>query len=712
MYLGFTMHATCFYKSAIALSLSAIFTTSAIAQDQETSEAEIEQLTVWSTAISTSSLYLSGDDIINKQADHISDLLRTIPGVDVGGAHSLNQRITIRSMDDKDLKISIDGASQNSYMYHHMGNLQIHADILKSVDIEIGTNSVINGGLGGAVRFETKEAQDLLKSGQQFGARVQLASGDNSGNSYSATGYGQLTKNVDFLAYVNRVERENFAVGGGKILDENAEVIEGTDGKVRGIAGELTDALFKIGYNIGASHRVAFSYETYNDQGNYSYRPDMGLATDIAIRDAMFDLWELDTPLTWPTEFSRDTLTLSYVSNLGETTELRVSAFSNESELWRDERAWGMDDPYSGYVTGSATNEGMTSIAETTLSFGKMEHELTYGLDYLTYNTEYVHDAIYVDDGGSKSGEESTAIALFLQDKIGITDSLFITPGVRYDSNDLDSVMVDNEFSEVTFALAGEYFITEDLVVKLSTTQLFKSPEISEVFTGAGLGSVENQDIKAETGLNSEFAIAYQTEISSGVKLRTGITLFKSSIENYIYDYATVDWTPDNIGDMNIDGSEFYLGVNADALSANITYSLAESDLDSKIGYENFEGARLDRQQGDTVSGNVSYRLADYGLHLNWEVQNVASVENALDIDGASLDKSKDGYTIHNVSARWNPSSLDALTLIVGVDNLLDEYYSSQSSRTGVSFHPRFGNLALTDYEPGRNIKATISYTF
>ena len=28
------------------------------------------------------------------QADHISDLLRDLPGVDVGGAHSLNQRIT------------------------------------------------------------------------------------------------------------------------------------------------------------------------------------------------------------------------------------------------------------------------------------------------------------------------------------------------------------------------------------------------------------------------------------------------------------------------------------------------------------------------------------------------------------------------------------------------------------------------------------------
>lgn len=702
-----------FTRSAIALSLASILSYSVnAAENEDTTQDEIEHVSVWSTAISTSSLYLKGDEIINKQADHISDLLRTIPGVDVGGAHSLNQRITIRSMDDKDLKISIDGASQNSYMYHHMGNLQIHADILKSVDIEIGTNSVINGGLGGAVRFETKEAQDLLKPGQQFGGRVQLASGDNSGDSISFTGYGQLAESLDFLAYINHVDRENFKVGGGEILDENGQVIEGTDGKVRGIAGELTDALFKLGYNIGASHRVAFSYETYSDEGNYSYRPDMGLATDIAIRNAMFDLWALYTPLTWPTEFSRDTMTLSYIGNIGATTELRASAFSNESELWRDERAWGMDDPFSGYVTGNATNEGVNFIAETSLTAGSLEHELTYGLDYLTYTTEYVHDAIYVADGGSQSSEESTAIALFLQDKIALTDSLSITPGVRYDSNDLDSVMVDNDFSEVTFALSGEYFINKDLVVRLSSTQLFKSPEIAEVFTGAGLGSVEHQDIEAETGLNSEIAVAYQTEFNSGLKLKTGLTFFKSSIENYIYDYATTDWTPDNIGDMNIDGSEFYLGIDADALSANITYSLAESDLESDAGYEQFEGARLDRQQGDTISGNISYRLEDYGLHFNWEVQNVDSVENALDIDGASLDKSKDGYTIHNISARWNPASLEPLTLIFGVDNLFDEYYSSQSSRTGVSFHPRFGNLALTDYEPGRNIKATISYQF
>lgn len=696
------------YKATtVALALSTLFSTAIVRADNTNQETEeVEVIEVWNTQVKTSSLYLRGEDIASKQADHISDLLRTIPGVDVGGAHSLNQRITIRSMDDKDLKITIDGASQNTYMYHHMGNLQIHADILKSVDIEIGANSVINGGLGGAVRFETKEAKDLLKEGQDFGSRIQAGYGDNSGSSFSLTGYGQLNESLDFLAYVNKVNRDNFEVGGGEIKDENGQVIAGTDGTVRGIEGELTDALFKVGYDFADSHRIAVSFETYKDEGDYSYRPDMGLATDIVIGNAM------NSPLVWPTEFTRDTLTLSYVGNFGETTEVRASLFNNESELVRDERAWGTDSAYAGFVTGNATNEGFNVIAETEFELSNMEHEFTYGLDYLNYTTKYELAPAYVDNAGKTSGEESTAIAFFIQDKITVTDSFFLTPGVRYDSNDLDSVMVNKKYSDVLFALAGEYFVNQDLVVRLSSTQVFKSPEIAEVFVGAGLRSVENNDIKAETGLNSELAVAYQTELNNDLTLVTGFTLFKSEIDDYIYDYATDDWKPDNIGTMAIEGAEVYFGIESNNLAANVSYSDAESELDATTGYEKFEGARLDRQQGDTISANVNYNLEQYNLVFNWEVMNVDSVDNALDIDGASLDKSKDGFTIHNISAVWKPESFEDITVVVGADNLFDEYYASQSSRTGVSVHPRFGKLQLTDYEPGRNIKATVSYSF
>ncbi|MCR6653916.1 MAG: TonB-dependent receptor plug domain-containing protein [Cellvibrionaceae bacterium] len=191
------------------MSLALCLATSVQVHAAETPEQHlIEETVVWGTRVYSSSMALDSHAMDIKQADHISDLLRPIPGVDVGGAHSLNQRITIRSMDDKDLRISIDGANQNTYMYHHMGNLQIHADILQAVEVDVGNNSVVNGGLGGAVRFQTKEARDLLRSGRRFGALGKITLSDNASNNYALSAYGQLSDSVDILGYYNFVDRK------------------------------------------------------------------------------------------------------------------------------------------------------------------------------------------------------------------------------------------------------------------------------------------------------------------------------------------------------------------------------------------------------------------------------------------------------------------------------------------------------------------------
>lgn len=292
----------------------------------------IEEINVWGTQVIASSVKMDVESIELKQADHISDLLRGIPGVDVGGAHSLNQRISIRSMDDKDLRITIDGANQNTYMYHHMGNLQIHADILQSVDIKVGNNSVVDGGLGGTVRFKTKDAKDLLAAGQDFGGRVQASYANNASMGAAVTGYGQLSESVDALVYYNTINRDNYTVGGGKILDADGVEVGNTDGEVRGLEGTLTDLLVKFGWDLSENQRFKIGYEAYKDKGDYSYRPDMGLATDWAISES------LGLPLTFDTEFTRDTITLNYDVTLGDS-EVSVAAFTNESKLWRDESA-------------------------------------------------------------------------------------------------------------------------------------------------------------------------------------------------------------------------------------------------------------------------------------------------------------------------------------------------------------------------------------
>ncbi len=657
----------------------------------------VEEIKVWGTKVHTSSLNLDEEAVAVRQVDHISDLLRTLPGIDVGGAHSMNQRITIRSMDDKDLRITIDGANQNTYMYHHMGNLQIHADILSAAELDLGNNSVIQGGLGGTVRFQTKSAEDLLPAGKRVGARLQAGYADNAASSYSATAFGQLTDDVDVLGYVNRVNKEDFKVGDGEIRDFYGDVIPNTDGTVRGFEGTVTDALIKLGWQVTANQRLRFGYESYVDKGDYTYRPDMGLATDLTINNGV------GGPLLWPTEFARDTVTLNYDLTL-ENSTVKATLYSTISTLDRDETGWA-PDPAAGYISGEAKNVGLDVIAVTRIA----GHELTYGGEIIEYDTEYNADYLTADN--DNSGESATTSALYLQDRIALGSRFALVPGLRFSHADLDSAVVKDSFSEVTGALALEFHVTDDLLIHASSTQLFKAPEIGEVFTGAGLLDASNPDIKAETGINNELAFAWRNS-----HYNAGVTVFETSIDNYIYDYAENsdgDYVKSNVGDMTIDGFEAYAGFSLGSLDALLTFSRADSELDAFATFASLDGARIDRKQGDTWSLNVDYEILPWNLALHWETQLVDDLPRGLDLDGATENNAKEGFTIHNIAARWTPQSVrDGWAFTFGVDNLFDEYYASQSSRTGLSSHRRFGLLSLQDYEPGRNVKATVSYQF
>ncbi len=668
-----------------------------LAQAQE----PLQEVKVWGTRIETGALSFDEEAVATRQVDHISDLLRTIPGVDVGGAHSMNQRITIRSMDDKDLRITIDGANQNTYMYHHMGNLQIHADILRSAEIELGNNSVINGGLGGTARFETKDARDLLRPDQRAGARLQAGYATNDFRTYSATGYGNLSDTIDLLGYVNRVERNDFEVGGGRITDAEGNTMPDTDGTVRGMAGDLTDALLKLGWQVSENQQLRLGFERYVDKGDYTYRPDMGLATDLIMNEGT------GGPLLWPTEFARDTLTLNYALQWGNHSTLKAALFHNLSTLERDETGWaGVEDwsDYAGIISGEAVNNGLNVIVESDVG----HHGLTYGVEYIEYDTEYLANYDLIENDASAESAKNAAV--YLQDRIAVGSRFSVIPGVRYSRVELNSAVVTDSFSEITAALALEYHVTEDLLLHASSTQLFKAPEIGEVFTGAGFYDQSNPDIDAETGTNNELAIAWRNP-----RYKAGITGFQTEIDNYIYDYAPPPegrFWKDNVGTMTIDGFEAHAGITLGNLDALLTFSTADSELDAFATYVDLNGARLDRKQGDTWSLNVDYEWTGLDLALHWEAMRVADLPTGKDLDGATKDNAKRGFTVHHIALRWTPDdAFSGWTVTLGVDNLFDEFYASQSSRTGVSEH-RYGELYLQDFEPGRNIKTTVSYQF
>lgn len=239
----------------------------AVAEQKATPEQE--NVVIWGTKVSSSSESLTTDDLSLKQADHMSDLLRDIPGVDVGGTHSVNQRINIRGLGETNLDIRLDGASQHANMFHHIGNLTLNPDILKSADVQVGNNSVTQSGLGGSVYFETKNAKDLLVGGEQFGARIFGGYASNDSQQGSLTVYGQLSETVDAMVYGQGISRDNFEDGAGK--------------ETFGVKGDTYNVLAKVGFEPAAGHRFQVSYDVYRDQGDYSPRPDMAGSANLGL---------------------------------------------------------------------------------------------------------------------------------------------------------------------------------------------------------------------------------------------------------------------------------------------------------------------------------------------------------------------------------------------------------------------------------------------
>ena len=387
---------------------------------------QLEDVSVWETQVVSSSLNLGENAIETKQADHLSDLLRDLPGVDVGGTHSINNRINIRGLQDENLDITLDGAKvQNANMFHHIGNLLINPDILKKADIQVGTNSVVSGSLGGSVAFETKDGKDMLENGKDFGARISSTYNSNDSIGGSITGYGKVSQNTDFLVYHNYLNKNDWKDGAGL--------------ETFGSDGEVQNTLVKLGHNLSDTQRVSISYDTLTDEGDYSPRPDFGRAYNEA-RTVLY---------TYPTEYNRETITLKHELNLGDKLVLNSTVYTNENELERYEKLNGTTPvrpgATQGLLNGKVSTEGLTTKAQSSLKTGDILNTLTYGGLYDTQTSKVTwNGAKYGDNEKAKLG------ALYVENAVDFDNGLVLTPGVRYNHYDFDGVygkIKDNKFT-------------------------------------------------------------------------------------------------------------------------------------------------------------------------------------------------------------------------------------------------------------------------
>ncbi len=638
---------------------------------------ELSEIDVWETEVISSSINLGKDAIETKQADHLSDLLRDIPGVDVGGTHSINNRINMRGLQDDDLDITIDGAKvQNANMFHHIGNMLINPDILKKADIQVGTNSVINGSLGGSAAFETKNGRDMLEKGKDVGARVSTTYNSNDSLSGSITAYANATEDLNFLLYHNYIDRGNWEYPSGD--------------KTFGLEGKNQNTLIKTTYDINDNQSISFSYDKLSDKGDYLPRPNFSTAANAAISGA---------GITFPTEYTRDTITFKHKMDLGDKINLDTTLYSNTNELSRQE-TWVGRSPrptLSGMLVGNVKTIGLNSKAQSNIEMNNILHTFTYGGIFDKQSSD-------VTWAGSKYGKDETAktSALFLEDTIDFDNGLLLTPGIRFNNYDFDGAYGKIKDNKFTYGLAAEYSINDDLTLLASTTTLYKGIEMVDVLDSTRASSTVIQNLKPETGMNSEIGFRYiKDNILGADNIGFAFKYFKTNIKDSIstnWSNPGSGWvaTKLNNGDLDISGIEASFKYIIGDFSSLLTYARANSKYDKT-------GNSTDYESGDNLSVNLDYKISPV-LKASW---NSIFTKKEKDIGSLSGISYKPGYSVHNLALNIKPKSFKNLSIIAGVDNIFDKQYISHASSTGVS-----RGTFLGDYEAGRNIKLTLSYKF
>jgi len=612
------------------------------------------------------------------QASLLSDFLDGVPGASVGGTTAINQRVRIRGFDDTNLKVTVDGARQEGYAFHHAGDLVIDPDLLKRSEVSVGNNSVTlgNDAIGGAVAFETVDAADLLDVDQKIGAKIHTGYASNNNELLtSTTVFAAPTENVDLLAYY------------GKRTSEAGEDGDGRD--IQTSDGDTESILLKAGTYLGDNHHVSGSFSRTENEGMYANRADFPLTDENGWNPAV------------PWKQSRDTYTLEYgYQPANDLIDIKANIYRSETELDKDNGSIAVDLITTG---GKIEN---TSRIESKLG----SHKLITGVEHYTKESEVTRLGVL---GGS---DEAKNTSVYLEDQWQM-GKLTLTPGVRYDHYEAPEDVANGEtYDNVVGAFAASYQVLPSTNVFASYTQLFNGPDLQEAIRNTdGEDKYISSDLEPETGSNTEVGVStiFRGLTTEDDSLRLSGKYFVTDLENWISYKSDLDCTTGLASDTGtcagsfnadedyeIKGVELSADYRTNNFNMGLSYARARSE-GKESGYSLSQGTGDENDSGDKYMVNLGYAPTDT-LDLGWRSTYVTSINPNT---GDDTDTEKEGYDVHDIFMTYTPQQLAGVKATLGVYNMFDETYANHSSRYS-------DDSDYTDYAIGRNVKASLTYQF
>jgi hemoglobin/transferrin/lactoferrin receptor protein len=602
------------------------------------------------------------------QASDLSDLLSNESGVAVGGGSVVSQKIYVRGFEDTMLNVTVDGAQQPAELYHHQSRVQLEPEFIRTIELDAGAGPATQGAgaLTGALKVTTRDAFDMLRPGQRFGALFKAAYGDNGDNRKAvASVYGTIGERVGVMASVVRQEGDHYEDGNGD--------------RVFPTAFDHDRGQLKLSGRFDA-HDVDLSIERLDDTGTYYERPHM---TDFAGRFILSDHEMRRRSAAYRHRYDPDSALVDIEANLYRTA-VDFQVRRNTTGLV--------------YSRGEQVSTGID--ARNTMRWG--EASLIWGVDHRRDRLEAEQRATPPAFWG-RTEQRADVYGAYVQGSVPLGETWTLSGGLRYDDYRHRGVSgvsagIDNGGDGLSPNLSLEWKPVPSLTLRAAYAHAYRGITIREAFFGALYTYAEGLD--GEHADNAEFGIAWEHD---GAFARA--TVFRQTIDDYIsavYLGGAVwgEWR--NIGRAEVEGYEAEIGKrwerwtvalgvwNSDNRFEDRPLNDADLGLGTSIG-------RTWTLRGDWVSASGRQR---YGLRG----RAVESETNAI----SPTAPDKPGYRVVDLLAQWTPLDDDRLTLGLTVNNLFDRFYYDHGT---YGYHAGSGKY-IGFPSPGREIRVSAAWKF
>ena len=552
----------------------------------------LEEINITDSAIPDTTSVVDTNAIEKGNNTTIPDAIKDEPDITISQRASIGDTkdiIAIRGLSTNRIELDINGRSVNAAgvvggYYIDWGTIPL--DNIEKIEIIRGGSSALygNNNLGGVINVITKapteKPETSISGNLASGSGLDLAQDYRITHSYKigAVGYslGASYQKADAFLWNNDFEGKNFNIattidmplkGSLSLGMQYAESIRGyivnnrksTDPDNPGFYQKINSAYpLSFGENLAPPFGRAFTSGVDSNSDKTKYYLDLGYKQPIGIAMAEFKIYK----------------------NIED----------------REEKNYSVAGLVSGYGSGTlvldqsvASDRSYGSSLQVTVPLDK--HEIIGGIQYknLSYGDITVNyiDPIYNGrpDPSSKPSQEANMIGYFIQDTWEISDKFVLTPGLRYDTYDLQplngATIKELTNESLTPKLTGTYSITKGDKVTASLYQAVRTPGLPEMYWWANGATLGNPTLEPEK--NSAADLIYQHNFSPNALMR--ISTYYYDIKDFIIFRNDPNWR----GVYNIDNVKLY-GASIEqrmvlsswmSARASLTYQMSKKDGDT-----------------------------------------------------------------------------------------------------------------------------------